>query len=327
MRFITRRIFHSAFLLMGVSLLSFVLLQLAPGSFFDEMRLNPQISPQTIARLNSQFGMDKPLPERYLTWLKSVFTGDWGVSLAYNAPVAPIMLTRAKNTLLITTIATLLAWGIAIPLGVLSGAAAHGGRFRWADILASLITTFLLVIPDILLALGILWIAVHTHWWYAGGMQSPGLDPHLPWSQLKDLALHLLGPLIVLVLGSTPILFRHVRAAIIEVLDLPFIKAAIGHGLSFHRILFRHALPAAAAPLVSLFGLSVGAMLSASLLVEVVMNWPGMGPLLLEAILARDIYVVIAAVMFSAILLVVGTLLADCLLFLLDPRIRTERLG
>jgi peptide/nickel transport system permease protein len=326
MTFIIRRIWHSVLLLLGVSLLAFLLLQMAPGSFFDEMRLNPQVSPQTIAKLSTQYGMERPLPVRYFAWLKSVFRGDWGLSLAYNAPVAPLVMSRAKNTLLLTTTATLLSWGLALPVGILSAAAARDRRSRWIDHFSSLTTTLLLVTPDLLLALSMLWIAVRTHWWYVGGMLTPGLEQQSPWLQLKDVTFHLIGPVAVLVLGSLPILVRHIRSAVAEVLDLPFIQAARGHGLKSGRILCRHALPAAAAPLVSLFGLSVGTMLSASLLVEVVMNWPGIGPVLLEAILARDVYVVIASVMFSATLLVAGMFLADCLLFLADPRIRTEGL-
>jgi peptide/nickel transport system permease protein len=137
-------------------------------------------------------------------------------------------------------------------------------------------------------------------------------------------AVHLVLPVAVLVLGSLPILLRHTRAAVLEVLDSPYVRAARGHGISPWRILFRHALPAAINPLVSLFGFSLGSLLSASLLTEVVMSWPGLGPLLLEAVLARDIYVVIGAVVLSTIFLVFGTLLADFLLFAADPRIRTE---
>jgi peptide/nickel transport system permease protein len=137
----------------------------------------------------------------------------------------------------------------------------------------------------------------------------------------------LTGPVIVLVLGSQPVLLRQIRASVLDVLDMPSIRAVEAHGISRLRILLRHALPAAGAPLISLFGFSLGSLLSASLLIEVVMNWPGLGPLLLEAILARDVYVVIAAVMFSALFLVGGMLIADMLLFFVDPRIRTEGLA
>lgn len=325
MRFLTRRLLHGILLLVGVSLLSFLFLQLAPGNFFDEMRLNPQISRGTVAALSRQYGLGKPLPVRYFAWLESVAKGDWGVSFAYNSPVAPLLFSRSRNTLLLTGLATLLSWTIAIPAGVLSAASRR--RHRWLDHTGTLITTLLLATPDLLLALAALWIAVHTRWFHAGGMLSPASGDTNPPSRLKDLLLHLVAPLVVLVLGSLPVLVRHVRAAMVDALNSPHVRAAEAHGLSQWRILFRHALPTAAASLISLFGFSLGSLLSASLLIEVIMTWPGIGPLLLEAILARDVYVVIGSVMLSAIFLVSGMLLADLFLFLADPRIRTEDLA
>jgi peptide/nickel transport system permease protein len=324
-KFLARRFLHSLALLLGVSLLSFVFLQLAPGSFFDDMQLNPQISRQTVAQLRGHYGLDKPLPVRYLDWLRSVAKGECGVSFAYNTPVAPLILARSRNTLLLTGTATLISWLIALPAGVL--AAAAGRRFHWVDFATGLTTTLLLVIPDLLFALGVLWIAVSTRWVYAGGMFSPGSADSDFRHRLTNLALHLIAPVFVLVLGSLPVLVRHVRAAMVDALNSPYIRAIRAHGISDFRILFRHALPAAAAPLISLLGLSLGTLLSGSLLVEVILNWPGLGPLLLEAILARDVFVVIGSVMFSAIFLIGGMLAADILLFITDPRIRTEGLA
>src|SRR5580692_9997488 len=313
MLFLTRRLLHGILLLIGVSLLSFLFLQLAPRSFFGEMRLNPQIARGTIAALYQQYGLGKPLPVRYFAWLESVAKGDWGVSFAYNSPVAPLLFSRSRNTLLLTGLATAFSWMIAIPAGVLSAASRR--RHRWVDDTGTLITTFLLVTPDLLLALGVLWLAIHTRWFHAGGMLSPeSADSSMP-SRMKDLALHLVAPLVVLVLGSLPVLVRHVRAAVVDALNSPHVRAVEAHGISQSRILFRHALPTAASPL------------SASVLIEVIMNWPGLGPLLLEAILARDVYVVIGSVMLSAMFVVCGMLIADLLLFLADPRIRTEDLA
>jgi peptide/nickel transport system permease protein len=121
-----------------------------------------------------------------------------------------------------------------------------------------------------------------------------------------------------------PVLLRHVRSAMLKVLDAPFITAARGHGIPPCRLLFGYALPAAANPLISMFGISVGALLSGSLLIEVIMSWPGVGPLLLEAILQRDPYIVVAVVIFSTLFLVAGSLLADIFLYVADPRIRVE---
>ena len=323
MRYLARRLSHGVLLLMGVSVLSFVFLQLAPGNFFDEMRLNPQISHQTVVELYRQYGMDRPLPVRYFFWLKSVAKGQWGVSFAYNIPVAKLIWVRAGNTLLLTGTAAFLSWAIALIWGAFSADRRNG----LVDHASTAVTSLLLITPDLLLALGFLWIAVRTRWLHAGGMLSPTSTSQNLSSHTKDLFLHLVAPVAVLVLGSLPASLRHTRAAILEALESPFIRAVRAHGIPRTRILFRHALPAAASPLISLFALSLGSLLSASLLVEVVMNWPGIGPLLLEAIMARDVYVVIDVVMFSALLLVAGTLLGDVLLVAADPRIRTERLG
>lgn len=317
-RYIARRLLHAAFLLLGVSLLTFVFLQLAPGSFFDEMRLNPQISPETVAALRAQYGLERPLPVRYARWLGSVMRGELGFSFAYNSPAAPLLWVRARNTLLLTATATLLAWLLAIPIGVWT--AAH--RSRASAHFTTAGTAALLATPDLLIALGLLLLAVRTRWFPAGGMISLGFDA-MGWGErARDVAVHLALPVAVLVVGSLPVLVRHVRAAVMEVQDSAFIRAARGHGIPRRRLLFRYALPAAANPLISLFGFSVGTLLSGSLLVEVVMSWPGLGPLFLEAILARDLYLVIGAVMLSTLFLVAGNLLADLLLYAADPRIR-----
>src|SRR5712664_1857063 len=318
MRFLLRRLAHAFLLLVGVSILAFLFTALAPGNYFDEMRLNPQISPESVRALRAQYGFDKPLPVRYADWLNSVAHGEMGFSFAYNAAVAPLLVPRARNTLLLTITATLLAWGIALPLGVWS--AERLGRTP--DRLLSWGTAALLVVPDLALALGLLVFAVRTGWFPTGGMASVDFETLSPLNKLRDLELHMI--LLALVLSALPLLVRHVRAAVADVLNAPFLLAAVGHGIPRRTLLYRYALPAAANPLISLFGFSIGALLSGSLLIEVVMSWPGLGPLLLEAILARDLYVVVGGILFSTLFLVGGNLLADLLLYWADPRIRTE---
>jgi peptide/nickel transport system permease protein len=189
-----------------------------------------------------------------------------------------------------------------------------------------LLTSILLATPDVLLALGLLLFAVRTRFLPTGGMMSLAAENRGRWTETKDISIHLLGPVIVLALISLPTLLRHIRAAMIEALASPCVRAARAHGIGRSRILLRHAFPVAMNPLISLFGLSLGSLLSASLLIEVVMSWPGLGPLLLESILARDVYVIIGAVMFASFTLVSGMLLGDVLLIGADPRIRTEGL-
>lgn len=322
MRYLLRRMGHAVFLLFGVSVLTFLLTTLAPGNYFDEMRLNPQLAPETLKALQAKYQLDRPLPIRYARWLGSVLRGDLGFSFTYNTPVAPLLWVRARNTLLLTLTAVLLAWAISLPLGVWS--AEHRGKV--SDRALSCIIAALLVIPELTLALGFLVLAVRTGWFPPGGMTSVSSE-NLEWlNKLRDFAVHMVLPVAVLVLGALPLLLRHVRSAVIDVLDAPFLQAAEGHGIPRRRLLYRYALRAAANPLVSLFGFSVGTLLSASLLVEVVMSWPGLGPFLVEAILARDLYVVIAGVLLSTVFLVAGNLAGDLLLYWVDPRIRAAGL-
>ncbi len=319
MRYFLRRILHAVFLLFGVSLLTFLFSALTPGSYFDEMRLNPRISPETVAALRAQYQLDRPLPVRYLHWLNAVAHGELGFSFAYNSPVGPILWIRARNTLLLTVTASLLAWLLALPLGVW-GASRFG---RAPDRILSWTTATLLVIPDLVLALGLLILAVRTAWFPTGGLVSLGFDTFTPLHKLQDLLWHMALPVAALVLGILPMLVLHVRASVAEVLDAPFLRAALGHGIPRCKLLFGYALRAAANPLISLFGFSIGTLLSGSLLIEVVMSWPGLGPLLLESVLARDLYVVIGGVLLSMVLLVGGNFFADALLYWADPRIRT----
>jgi peptide/nickel transport system permease protein len=320
MRYLLRRLSHAVLLIFGVSILAFLFTTLAPGNYFDEMRLNPQIAPETLVALRAQYQLDRPLPLRYVSWLNSVLHGQMGFSFAYNSPVAPLLLVRAKNTLLLTITATFLAWLIALPLGIWS--AERLGRFP--DRLISGSTAVLLVIPDLALALCLLVLAVRTGWFPTGGMASVDYPSLSPLHKIRDLAFHMTLPVAALVLSALPLLVRHVRATVAEVLHAPFLLAAEGHGIPRGTLLIRYVLPAAANPLLSLFGFSIGALLSGSLLIEVVMSWPGLGPFLLEAILARDIYIVIGGVLFSTIFLAAGNFLADILLYWIDPRIRTE---
>jgi peptide/nickel transport system permease protein len=209
---------------------------------------------------------------------------------------------------------------IAVPVGV--GCAARPGG--WSDRLCLSATSSLLAIPDLLLALGLLFLAVRTGWFPTGGMVSLGFEELSGWGKIRDVAFHFCLPVAALVLGTVPVLVRHVRAGVVEVLASPFIRAARAHGIPRHRLLLRYALRGAAVPLISLFGLAITTLLSGSLLVEVVMSWPGIGPLLWEAVLARDLYVVVGAVMCSTLFLVGGNMVADVLLVAVDPRIRTE---
>lgn len=321
MSYLLHRIMHGVFVVVAVSILSFLLLHLAPGEFFSEIRLNPQISSASVDALRAQYGLDRSLPAQYGLWIQSSVKGDFGYSFAYNQPVSAILWPRVRNTLLLSTVALTLSWLTALLLGAWA-AARPGG---WEDRLSAVGSSALLVVPDLMFALALVMIAVRTRWFPAGGMMGLDTTGAATSFQLRDLASHMFLPVLTIVLGTFPVLYRHVRSSIAEALASPFVRAARGYGLGRNQILFRQALPVAANPLISLLGVSFGTLLSASLLVEIVFSWPGLGPILLESILARDVYVIVGVVILSAALVIIGNLFADMLLYWNDPRIRMER--
>ena len=320
MRYAVGRLLHGLILLAAVSFAGFSFAQMAPGDYYTDLRVDPRIAPETIEALRQQAGLSRPFLVRYGDWASSVARGDFGYSLTYSAPAGPLLKERITATLLLTGAATFIAWLLAIPIGIWS--ATH--RRGWPDLLAKAVLSILLILPDLLVAIGFLMLAVETGWFPTGGMASSDASSMTAGARLRDLLWRLTLPAGVLVLGMLPALVRHVRAAMIEAIDAPFALAARAHGIPSRRRLFRHLLPVAANPLIGLLGLSLGALLSASLLVEVVMGWPGLGPLLVDAILARDIAVVLGSVLLSATFLIAGNLVADVLLYRLDPRIRVK---
>lgn len=319
-RVLAQRLLHGLFLLLGVSVLTFVFTELAPGDFFDDLALDPEVSAETANNLRARFGLDDPLPVRYASWLAAVVRGDLGYSMAYNQPVAPLLWERAKNTLLLTVTATVLAWLAAVPLGIWAAE-----RRGWGRAVFGGATSVGLAVPDLVLGLLFLMLAVQTDILPTGGMSSLDYETLGPWQRLLDRARHLLLPAAALMLTTIPSIARHVQSSVDDVMASPFVRAVRARGVSRRRLLYRYALPAAANPVISLLGLSVAGLLSASLLIEHIMSWPGIGQLLLQAIRARDVYVVIGAVMASTLLLTFGNLLADVLLLTIDPRIRRER--
>ena len=310
-RYLERRVVHSIALLIAISALAFAISQLAPGSFLDELKINPQISAQTLAGLRAQYGLDQPLPVRYFRWLKSVAVGDFGYSLAYNMPVSKLIWDRLGNTLVLGATAMVLAWVVALPCGIWS---AYKAR-RWIDRFLVASSALLLGTPE--LALALLFILAAAHF---GNINAEPEQKQQALSALRHIGI----PAVIIGLAAFPILFRHVRAAMNEVWHSPFLQAAKGHGIGNMRLLLRHALPGAANPLISLFGLSLAGIVSASFLVEVITGWPGIGPLFLEAIYSRDFHVVMAVVMLFSVFLIVANLIADLLLYAADPRVRAE---
>jgi peptide/nickel transport system permease protein len=212
---------------------------------------------------------------------------------------------------------------ISVPLGI--WAANRRGGF--VDRIVTLVSSFLVSVPELVIAVALLAVAVRWRILRVGGMMSADFEGFSAWEKLQDIGLHLALPACILVLAETAVIVRHIRASVLETLGAPYVHAARGFGIGRARLLLRHVLPVAANPAVSLLGFSLAGLLSGSLTVEVVCGWPGLGPLILEATLSRDLYLVIGGIMFSALFMVGGNLVADVMLLTLDPRIRREGEG
>jgi len=315
---LARRVGSSVVTLFAVSVFSFLLLELAPGDFFTELQADSRVAPETVDALRAQYGLTQSPVTRYWQWLQSFVYGDLGFSLAHRASVSSVLWERAGNTLLLTIPAMVLTWGLALPLGIWVAQR----RDHWIDRVSSGVTSTFVALPDLLVALMLLLLALRTGLFPTGSMRSPGAEDLGFGARWWDLGVHAFLPLCALVATTLPAVVRHVRASVIEAGQAPAVQAARGHGIAGSRLTLRYVLPLAANPLVSLAGLSIATLLSASLLIEVVMSWPGLGPLLVEALLAKDVHVVLSASMLASTLLVLGNLAADITLYAVDPRIR-----
>jgi len=306
---------------MGVTLLAFLLIYLAPGDFLSQMAENPTISPQTIEAMRHKFGLDQAWYVQYALWLKNVFFHlDFGESFAYRQPVFSVILPRLGNTLLLSTAAAIVAWGLAIPLGILSAVR----QYSWIDKSSSFISFLGLSIPEIFFGLLCMFVAARTGWFPVGGMHSIDYDDFSWGGKMLDLGRHLFLP--ALVLGTVPLAgrMRQMRANLLDVLRLDYVTTARAKGLDENKVVWKHAVRNAINPLITLFGFTLASLLSGSFIVEIVMAWPGLGSLTLDALLKQDLYLVMGSVVIAATMLLLGNLVADILLAVADPRIRYD---
>ena len=319
--YLLRRVLTLIPLLLGVTLLAFLLTYLAPGDFLSQMAENPMLSAETIDQMRRKFGLDQPWYVQYALWLKNVFLHlDFGESFAYRQPVFEVIAPRMGNTLLLALAAAVVAWGLAIPLGILSAVK----QYKWQDKVASFTAFLGLSIPEIFFALLLMYFAAKTGWFPVGGMRSLDHD-QLQWgAQLADIAHHLVLP--AFVLGTVPMAarMRQMRANLLDVLRLDYVTTARAKGLAEDVVVWKHAVRNAINPLITLFGFTLASLLSGSFIVEIVMNWPGLGSLTLEALQRQDLYLVMGSVVMAATMLVLGNLVADVLLAVADPRIKYD---
>jgi peptide/nickel transport system permease protein len=323
--YVGKRVLQAIITLLLASALCFAITQLAPGNYIDTLSQNPQISPETLNQLTEQFGLDKPPVQQYFNWLKQIVTqGDFGFSFANQRPVAALLAERVAATLLLAISSLIITWAIAIPLGIL--AAIH--QNRPLDRGLQLISYTGQGFPSFITALLLLFIAQNTSPLFPiGGMTSIDYPDLSPIGKAADLAWHMILPTLALSVTSFAGLQRLMRGQLLDVLRQDYIKTARAKGLPENRVIYIHALRNAVNPLITLLGFEFASLLSGAFIAETFFNWPGLGKLMLEAVRQQDLYLVMAGLMMSAVMLIVGNLLADLLLKAVDPRINIENLN
>lgn len=305
-------------LLFGITFLSFGIMKLAPGDFLSQMALNPLISSETIELMRKQFGLDQPWPIQYLKWLWGIIHFDFGYSFTYRVPVATLITERVLNTLLLTSTAAILAWLLALPLGVYTAL----WRKSLFDQILSFFSFATISVPTFFLALLGVFFAAKTGWFPTGGAISINYAALSPFDKLCDRFHHLILPAMVLGIGGLGSLLRIVRTNFLEMMRQPFIMTAKAKGLHSNTVTWRHIFPNAINPLITLLGFEIAGLLSGAAFTEIIFAWPGLGRLILEAVMSQDLYLVMGSLFMGAILLVLGNLSADILLATIDPRIK-----
>jgi peptide/nickel transport system permease protein len=322
--FVGRRLLNVPLLLVLATLLAFVVLQSGPGNVVDNQTRSADLSPRQVEQYIAEFGLDKPVIVQYVDWLGRAAVGDLGRSLATSRPVTEVVARPIQNSMVLVLSSLVVVYALANILGVY-GAMRENSV---ADRISSAIAYVFVGLPSFFLAMVVIYLLLRFKFWTGvfllpvGGMTSNEFELFSPLRQALDIAWHAIAPVLCISLIQIAALSRLVRAQVSEVLGQDFIRTARAKGVSERAVVYRHALKNALVPFVASLGTLLPALVGGAGLVEVVFNWPGITPLVLNAIGFKDFFVFIAVVSFSAVLLIVGNLIADLLLLIVDPRIR-----
>ena len=318
-RYILRRAGQAALVLALVVVMQFLLLHLAPGDVADVIAGEAQASdPAFIERLRKELGLDQPLPVQLLLHLQRVVRLDWGYAHSMDAPVWQLIVERLPATALLM----LSAIALALVLGVSLGMAAALHARRWLDGVISVLALLCYATPAFMVGIGmILLFTVQLHWLPMSGMSSLYDDSTL-WARALDTARHVVMPMVSLSLFYVAIYTRLMRATMLEVMPLDYVRTARSKGLMPARIVWHHMARNALLPIVTMLGLQVSSLLGGSVIVETIFGWPGIGRLAFEGVFKRDVPLVMGILLLSSILVLILNLLVDLLYTKLDPRIR-----
>ena len=314
--FLVRRLLQSIPLVIGVSVIAFGLMHLAPGGPLAVYTLNPTIQAQDIERIKSALGLDQPIYLQYLKWAYGMFTGTWGNTFFGGRPVLHVILERVPATLLLMGSAL----SLAILIGTLIGMLGAVKRYSIFDYLATTGALFALSFPTFWFGLMAIYLfAVKLRWLPSGGMFELGSE-----GEILDLLVHLALPTLVLALVLVATWSRYARSSFLEVIHQDYIRTARAKGLLRRDVLLKHAFPNAVVPLIALFGIQLPTLFSGALVTETIFAWPGMGRLFVDSLTMKEYPVLMGMMMFTALFVIIGNLLADIGIALVDPRVRLE---
>ena len=320
LEYIVRRLLFMIPLLLGITIITFVVVHLSPGGPADMLTgLSPKVSAEAKARLHSLYGLDKPLHVQYWFWLSRLVRFDFGKSFKDGRLVIIKILERLPATLLLNVLSLLLIFFIALPIGIISAV-------RQDSFFDKGMTVFVFLgfsVPAFWLALLLMVLfGVVLGWLPISGMHSVNFPYFSFWGKLWDIIKHLILPVFVSAFGGLAYLSRYSRTSMLEVLRQDYIRTARAKGLSEKKVIYRHALRNALIPIVTLLGLSLPALIGGGFIFETIFAWPGMGRLGYQAIMARDYPVIMGVGVIAALLTLLGNLIADITYAFIDPRIR-----
>ena len=330
--FVIRRTLLAVLTTFAVSVMSFVIIQLPPGDFVqnyvDKLRTYDAMMDEKVARqyvefLQQRYWLDRPLPLQYLKWMSNLLQGDFGKSLEHERPIKDVLSDRMLTTVVLALATVLFTWTMAIPIGIYTAV-----RQRSIEDYTFTFLGFIgLATPDFLLALMMMYLTFVYLNESVGGLFSPEYIA-VPWSlgRFWDLLKHLYIPVVILGTSGTASLIRILRANLLDELRRPYVVTARAKGLPELRLLLKYPVRVALNPLISTVGYILPFLISGSIIVSVVLSLPTVGPILLQSLLTQDLFLAATIILFLGIMTVVGTLISDILLVIIDPRIRLEGL-
>jgi peptide/nickel transport system permease protein len=316
-KYVIKRMLQSIPILIGITIMTFFIMQLAPGNPMETM-INPKISPAEMQKMRDSLGLNDPVYVQYINWMKEILQGNLGYTVKTGQPVGQLILERLPATLLLTGSAFVMAFVIGIPLGVYS--ATH--RYKLQDYVLTVFSFIGISVPSFFLGLGMIFLfALKLGWLPTSGMLTIGAG-HTGFALVMDYFRHVIMPATVLAMPTIAVVMRFTRSSMLEVLSQDYIRTADAKGLKKNVVYLKHALRNALIPVITIFGLSIPFLFGGAYITEYIFNWPGMGSLGIQSIVAREYPVIMALNLFTSILVMSGNLLADIMYAWADPRIR-----